>query len=63
MRETTFKTLEAVSSYEIAADELTLKEIGEVLELSESRVCQIHSRVLLRLKGILGPSKESLWPN
>ena len=44
-------------------DELTLKEIGEVLDLSESRVCQIHSRVLLRLKGILGPSKEDLWPD
>ena len=44
-------------------DELTLKEIGAVLDLSESRVCQIHSRVLLRLKGILGPNKEGLWPN
>ena len=44
-------------------DELTLKEIGEVLGLSESRVCQIHSRVLLRLKGILGPKKDNLWPD
>ena len=44
-------------------DELTLKEIGEVLDLSESRVCQIHSRVLLRLKGILGPKKDGIWPD
>nr|NJM03135.1 FliA/WhiG family RNA polymerase sigma factor [Desulfobacula sp.] len=31
-------------------DELTLKEIGEVLSLTESRICQIHSAVLLKLK-------------
>jgi RNA polymerase sigma factor for flagellar operon FliA len=29
---------------------LTMKEIGEVLQISESRVCQIHSRLLQRLK-------------
>lgn len=44
-------------------DGLTLKEIGKVLDLSESRVCQIHSRVLLRLKGILGQKKDDLWPD
>ena len=33
---------------------LNLKEIGEVLEVSESRVCQIHSQAVLRLKGRLG---------
>ena len=31
-------------------DELTLKEIGEVLSLTESRICQIHTAVLVRLK-------------
>ena len=31
-------------------DELTLKEIGEVLTLTESRICQIHTAVLVRLK-------------
>ena len=30
-------------------DELNLREIGEVLEVSESRVCQIHGRMLDRL--------------
>ena len=30
---------------------LTLKEIGQVLEVSESRVCQLHARALTRLKG------------
>lgn len=31
-------------------DELTMKEIGEVLGISESRVCQIHSQVLKLLR-------------
>ncbi len=31
-------------------EELTLKEIGTVLEVSESRVCQIHSAALKRLR-------------
>ncbi len=30
-------------------DELTLKEIGKVLGVSESRVCQIHSKSILKL--------------
>ena len=32
---------------------LTMREIGEILELTESRVCQIHSNVMSRLKGQL----------
>jgi len=32
-------------------EELTLKEIGEVLGISESRVCQIHTKSVLRVKG------------
>ena len=35
-------------------EELTLKEVGAVLELSESRVCQIHGQALLRLRARLG---------
>jgi len=31
-------------------EELTLREIGEVLGISESRVSQIHSRIILTLK-------------
>ncbi len=30
-------------------EEMTMKEIGEVLDISESRVCQIHSSATLRL--------------
>ncbi len=32
-------------------EELTLKEIGEILDVTESRVCQIHTKAILRLKG------------
>ena len=31
-------------------DELTMKEIGRVLEITESRVCQLHSQAMHRLK-------------
>jgi RNA polymerase sigma factor FliA len=31
-------------------DELNLREIGDVLEVSESRVCQIHGQALVRLR-------------
>ncbi len=34
-------------------EELTLREIGEVLEVSESRVCQILSQATARLRGRL----------
>ena len=34
-------------------DELNLREIGEVLEVSESRVCQIHGQALVRLRARL----------
>ena len=35
-------------------EELNLREIGAVLNVSESRVCQIHSQALLRLRGRMG---------
>lgn len=34
-------------------DELTLKEIGCVMDLTESRICQIHAVVLIKLKSRL----------
>lgn len=33
--------------------ELNLREIGAVMEVSQSRVCQLHSQVISRLRGIL----------
>jgi RNA polymerase sigma factor FliA len=32
-------------------EELNLKEIGQVLGVSESRVCQIHGLAIVRLRG------------
>jgi RNA polymerase sigma factor for flagellar operon FliA len=31
-------------------DGLTLKEIGKVLNISESRVCQIHTKIILKIR-------------
>jgi RNA polymerase sigma factor for flagellar operon FliA len=39
---------------------LTLKEIGEVLNLSESRISQLHAKSILRLRGSL---KKQTLPN
>ena len=41
-------------------EELTLKEIGLVIELTESRVCQIHSQAILRLRSSLRELKDEL---
>lgn len=34
-------------------EEMTLKEIGKVLEISESRVCQLHSRAIINLRSAM----------
>lgn len=34
-------------------ENLTLREIGDVLNVSESRVCQIHTKVVMRLRSLL----------
>ncbi len=34
-------------------ENLTFKEIGKVMEVSESRVCQLHTRAILSLKAVL----------
>lgn len=34
-------------------DELTMKEIGRVMELTESRVCQLHSQAIIRLRAVI----------
>ena len=37
-------------------EELTLKEIGKVMDVSESRVSQLHTKALSRLRGKLSRS-------
>jgi RNA polymerase sigma factor for flagellar operon FliA len=34
-------------------EELNLREIGAVMEVTQSRVCQLHSQVISRLRGLL----------
>jgi RNA polymerase sigma factor for flagellar operon FliA len=39
-------------------DELNLKEIGAVLKVTESRVCQLHGQALVRLKARLAEWRD-----
>ena len=39
-------------------DELNFREIGEILDVTESRICQLHGQALLRIK-----SRMSEWSN
>jgi len=41
-------------------EELSLSEIAEVMSLSPSRISQLHSKAILRLRGQLGRAKEQL---
>jgi hypothetical protein len=39
-------------------EELTLREIGEILGLTEGRICQIHSQAVSRLRQVLDQRKS-----
>lgn len=41
-------------------EDLTLKEIGEVLEVTESRVSQLHTKAIMRLRGRMAQMKSLL---
>ena len=41
-------------------EELTLKEISQILSVSESRVSQLHTKALQKIKKVLGDSVELL---
>jgi len=38
----------------------TMREIGEILQLTESRVCQIHSNVMVRLRSVIDPEQARI---
>lgn len=40
-------------------EELTLKEIGKVLEVTESRISQLHTKAMLRLRTILAKNLDA----
>jgi len=39
-------------------ENMTLKEIGETIEISESRVCQLHAQSIMKLKNILSENRS-----
>ena len=41
-------------------EDLTLKEIAAIMKLSESRISQIHSQAILRLRGYLSRQKKNI---
>jgi RNA polymerase sigma factor for flagellar operon FliA len=44
-------------------EEMTMKEIGLTLDLSESRVSQMHSSIIMRLKGFLEERRREFGEN
>jgi len=44
-------------------EELTLREIGEILDLSEGRICQIFAQAVGRLRDALGVSVKPRAPS
>lgn len=40
-------------------ENMTMKEIGETLGMSESRVCQLHAQAIMKLKNILNENRSS----
>ncbi|WP_027338716.1 FliA/WhiG family RNA polymerase sigma factor [Halonatronum saccharophilum] len=41
-------------------EDLTLTEIGKVMDLSTARISQLHTKAIFRLRGSLGRKKDSL---
>lgn len=39
-------------------ENMTLKEIGETIEVSESRVCQLHAQAIMKLRNILSSNRS-----
>ncbi len=40
-------------------EELTMKEIGKIMKLTEGRICQLHNQALIRLKAKMAAPKDS----
>ncbi len=66
VKESLMKAMDALSEKEKTVvllyyyEELTLKEISRVMEVSESRVSQLHSKALKKMRVYLGDSFELL---
>lgn len=40
-------------------ENMTLKDIGEIINMSESRVCQLHAQSIMKLKNILSENRST----
>jgi len=40
--------------------EMTMREISEIMHISEARVCQLHTKAIFRLRGYLARAKATL---
>lgn len=40
-------------------ENMTLKEIGETINMSESRICQLHAQAIMKLKNILSENRTT----
>jgi RNA polymerase sigma factor for flagellar operon FliA len=66
LKEILTKTLETLTEKEKTViilyyyEELTLKEISRVLEVSESRISQLHTKALQKMKMKLGSNMDIL---
>lgn len=40
-------------------ENMTMKEIGETMGMSESRICQLHAQAIMKLKNILNESRST----
>jgi len=40
-------------------ENMTMKEIGQTLNMSESRICQLHAQAIMKLKNILNENRTS----
>lgn len=67
MKEVLIQTLEKLTENEKKVitlyyyEDLTLKEISHILEVSESRVSQLHTKALQKMRQKLGNNMEMFW--
>ncbi|WP_284639086.1 FliA/WhiG family RNA polymerase sigma factor [Paenibacillus silviterrae] len=67
LKETLAKAIERLTEKERTVvslfyyEELSLSEIAEVMNLSPSRISQLHSKAILRLRGVLSRYKTQLF--
>lgn len=66
LKETLIKAIQGLSEKEMKVitlyyyEELTLKEISHIMEVSESRISQLHTKALGKMKKLLGNNIELL---